>query len=291
VKPSQDEQQSELSLLTFNLQGSRLFGVNLLKVREIAPCPPVVRMVDMLPPLRGVCRLRDETLPVVDLNRALGMETSARTELLMICHFTRRTVGFLIDAVHDILNFTWDDIHPPPQAAEDNQLLTGVVSLNDELIQIPDLERVLAELLPKALSTMEHSKLEATVLIVDDSSLARKQIEATLAPLGVDCIMAHDGIDALEILEARDTEINALIVDVEMPRMDGYTLVRRLRDNPDYRDLAILMHSSLEGATNERKGLDAGADNVLVKFDADMLACNLEQLLELKRSISKTHAQ
>jgi len=291
VNTSEEDKARELSLLIFNLLGSQKFGVNLLKVREVAPCPPLVRMTDMPPPLRGVCRLRDETLPVIDLSDALGMGAAEREALVMVCHFARQTVGFLIDAVHDILNLAWAEVQPPPREAADNQLLTGVVSLEQELIQIPDLERVLSGLVPESISTMEHSQLDAAVLIVDDSGLARRQIQSTLEPLGVECIMAGDGVEALELLESREAAVNALIVDVEMPRLDGYELVRRLRADPRHRDSAILMHSSLEGTANEQQGLEAGADNVLIKFDADMLASNLEQLLELKRSIPKAHGQ
>lgn len=286
---SPGNEAGDLALLLFQLHGERRFGVNLLKVREVAHRPALVRVADMPPPVIGVCRLREETLPVIDLNEALDLGPAPEAGLIMVCHFARQAVGFLIDGVQDILSVGWTDVQPPPAEAGGDQLLTGVVSLDRALIQIPDLERVLADLLPPDLAASTASTLSATVLVVDDSSLARRQIETTLDALGVRCIMAGNGLEALETLEKRNSPVDALIVDVEMPQLDGYTLVRRLREHPVYRDSAILMHSSLEGTASEEKGLAAGADNVLTKFDAEMLASNLEQLLELKRSEPQAH--
>lgn len=279
-----NKSEHELSLLIYTLEQSQRFGINLAKVREVAPCPPVIRLAETTPPLRGICRLRDETIPVIDTKEALQRGATENMRLIMVCRFARHTVGFLIDEVHDILELSWSSIQAPPAETRNHQLLTGVISIDSDVIQLPDVELLLARLTPQDELAPPLTKIQAKILIVDDSLVARKQIERTLIPMGAECTSAADGIEALKILQSPGTNFDALIVDVEMPRMDGYNLVRQLRSSTDFADIPIILHSSLEGEANEERGITAGADNVLTKFDATMLAGNLEQILKLKRN-------
>lgn len=272
----------DLSLLIFSFETGQYFGINLLKVREVASSPTIVRIADMPRPIAGVCRLRGETVVVIDMKQALGLGRADQPPLVMICHYARQTVGFLVEAVHDILNLPWSDVELPPKELAAGEILTGIVNHKQGLIQIPDLEQILAELLPPKTGGNDSPVIQASVLIVDDSHSARRQIGNTLTRLGVECIMAKDGEEALKLLEHYDASIDAMIIDVEMPRLDGYSLVKQLRESPNYCQTPILLHSSLEGVANEQRGYAAGANNVLVKFDADALTANLEQLIHLK---------
>lgn len=123
------------------------------------------------------------------------------------------------------------------------------------------------------------------VLVVDDSRLARSRVAAALEGGGWDIVMAADGSEALRWLEDSDRSalerlqtLRVVVCDVEMPGIDGYELCRRLRGDDRFRDLRLLLHTSLSGQLDAYSVRTAGADDFLSKFDADVLARRVHQL-------------
>jgi len=120
------------------------------------------------------------------------------------------------------------------------------------------------------------------VLIVDDSSVARKQVSRCLQTVGVEVTALNDGREALNYLkkmadEGRhpDRELLMLISDIEMPEMDGYTLTTEIRNDPRMQKLHILLHTSLSGVFNQAMVKKVGADDFLAKFKPDDLAARV----------------
>jgi two-component system, chemotaxis family, chemotaxis protein CheV len=129
------------------------------------------------------------------------------------------------------------------------------------------------------------------VLVADDSSVARNQIKRTLDQLGVSCTLARDGREALNQLQAWAEEgepavtdrIFMVISDVEMPEMDGYTFTTSVRSDPRFKDLYILLHTSLSGVFNNAMVEKVGADEFIAKFQPDILAAAvLKQMKQWK---------
>ncbi|MNR13434.1 Chemotaxis protein CheV [compost metagenome] len=115
---------------------------------------------------------------------------------------------------------------------------------------------------------------KANILVVDDSQVALQQSLQTLRNLGIDCHTARSAREAIErLLELQGTseQINVVVSDIEMSEMDGFTLTRTLRETPDFRDLYILLHTSLDSAMNSEKANAAGANAVLTKFSSPEL--------------------
>ena len=159
---------------------------------------------------------------------------------LIITEYNRSVQGFLVGKVEHIVNMTWSDIMPPPKSAGANNYLTAITKLQDNnverLVSIIDVEKVLAEIIDYDISLSdgvldEHLAKHMPgkkVLIVDDSSTARKQVRDTLSQLGIEIIEASDGLQALNLLqrwvdEGKDvaSELLMMITDAEMPEMDG----------------------------------------------------------------------
>lgn len=110
----------------------------------------------------------------------------------------------------------------------------------------------------------------ATILIVDDSKTIRKTISRALNLAGYNTLEAEDGEEAISI--ANRIPIDFFTVDVDMPKMDGYTLTRNLRKIPRYLRTPIVMVTSKSGQVDKEKGLAAGADAYLTKpFDSKEL--------------------
>ncbi len=117
----------------------------------------------------------------------------------------------------------------------------------------------------------------ATVLAVDDSASIRQMVSFTLKGAGYDVIEAVDGVDALD--KARGTRPDAVITDVNMPNMDGITLIRELRKLPDYKFTPMLMLTTESSVDKKAQGKSAGATGWLVKpFNPDQLLATIRRV-------------
>ncbi len=116
------------------------------------------------------------------------------------------------------------------------------------------------------------------VLAVDDSASMRQMVSETLKHAGYGVIEARDGRDALNV--ARSQRVNLVLTDVNMPNMDGITLVRELRALPDYRFTPILVLTTESGAEKKQQGKAAGATGWLVKpFNPDTLLATIRRVI------------
>lgn len=125
------------------------------------------------------------------------------------------------------------------------------------------------------------------VLIVDDSTVARRQIERCLAAIGMEVISRNDGKQAYEYLKeitadgSKATDHLCLIIsDVEMPEMDGYTLVTRIKSDPALSELFVMLHTSLSGVFNQAMVKKVGADDFMAKFSPDELAERIMEIID-----------
>ncbi|MDT0618271.1 MAG: response regulator [Salinisphaeraceae bacterium] len=117
-----------------------------------------------------------------------------------------------------------------------------------------------------------------SILAVDDSASMREMVRFTLAEAGFDVTEAEDGQAALET--ARTREFNLVLADVNMPRMDGISLVRSLRDLPAYKFTPMLILTTESGADKKQEGKAAGATGWLTKpFDPDTLVATVNRVL------------
>jgi len=282
-----------LELLLFNVGSSQPFGINVLKVKEVIGCPHLTLVPQAHPAVKGVAHLRGEPLTVIDLSMAIGrppMDTGKSGECqasVIITEFNRSMQGFLVKAVDRIVVCDWKQVLPPPKGSGVSSYITGVTDIEGKLVQILDVEKVLGEVVGGEIELPEELRAAADesgalqgrrVLVVDDSSLARHQTVQTLSALGVECILARDGVEALAKLkelnmgETDEAPVEMVLSDIEMPEMDGYTLTDEIRKTPELSQLYVLLHTSLNGAINAERAEKAGADSVLTKFVPEELA-------------------
>ncbi|MGM0952402.1 MAG: chemotaxis protein CheV [Pseudomonadota bacterium] len=291
--------QNRLELLMFRLRGQQVYGINVFKVREVLPCPRLSSLPNSGRVVRGVSHVRGETIPIIDLSMAIGLlpipQENLATSFVIITEYNRKTQGFLVSGVERIMNMNWEDIVPPPKGAGKDVYLTAVTRIEEKLVEIIDVEKVLSEVSPlgedvtEELVTRgsEREQSSLPVLVVDDSSVARKQIERCLNAIGMEVIIKNDGRQALEFLEEltqdgskAEDHLAMMISDVEMPEMDGYTLVTRVRENPSLRDLYVMLHTSLSGVFNQAMVKKVGANDFMAKFSADELAERVMEILD-----------
>ena len=281
--------QNRLELLLFRLDGPQLYGINVFKVREVLQCPKLTLIPKSHPVVCGVASIRGATIPILDLAMATGAGAlkDQSNPFVIITEYNTKTQGFLVRSVERIVNMNWEDIHPPPKGTGHDHYLTAVTRMDEQLVEIIDVEKVLAEVSPSSETISQgvvdvetQSKaLSLRVLTVDDSSVARKQVARCLQTVGVEVVSLNDGRQALDYLrklveEGKDPseEFLMMISDIEMPEMDGYTLTAEIRNDPRMQNLHIILHTSLSGVFNQAMVKKVGADDFLAKFRPDDLA-------------------
>ncbi|MGH8433683.1 MAG: chemotaxis protein CheV [Pseudomonas sp.] len=290
--------QNRLELLLFRLDGKQLYGINVFKVKEVLQCPKLTIMPKSSPVVRGVANIRGGTIPILDLAMATGRPglDDLKSSFVIITEYNTKVQGFLVRSVERIVNMNWEEIHPPPKGTGRDHYLTAVTHLDQQLVEIIDVEKILAEVAPtsEAISAgvidpaTQRKAVSKHVLIVDDSSVARKQVTRCLQSVGVEVTALNDGREALNYLrkladdgKRPENELLMLISDIEMPEMDGYTLTAEIRADPRMQKLHILLHTSLSGVFNQAMVKKVGADDFLAKFRPDDLASRVIERINI----------
>ncbi|ENY71946.1 chemotaxis protein CheV [Aeromonas diversa] len=287
--------QNRLELLLFRLNGRQRFGINVFKVREVLQCPPLTVMPKIHHCIRGVAHIRGQTISVIDLSMATGGRPIADLTkcFMIIAEYNRSVQGFLVNSVERIINMNWESILPPPKGAGRINYMTAVTEVDGELVEILDVEKILNEISPISTDVSEEIReasaanppADRPVLVADDSSVARKQVQRALEAIGMKCILAKDGREALDMLidmskqgPIRD-QVALVISDIEMPEMDGYTFTAEIRNNPALKDLHVILHTSLSGVFNQAMVQKVGANDFIAKFQPDVLAKAVQNAL------------
>ena len=282
---SNNARANSLSLLLFTLRSGKLMAINLLKVSEIIPCPALTRLPESHPHVKGVAVLRGASLSVIDLSRAIGEQPLLDPSggCLIVTDVSRSKQGLHVQAVSKIVHCLTTDIRPPPFASGNRSFITGVTQVDGVLVQVLDIEKVIHGIAPARINHDEPAHLseedaqvlaKAKILVVDDSQVALQQSLITLRNLGIHCHTARsakEAIDRLLELQGTEEQINVVVSDIEMSEMDGYAFTRTLRETPDFKDLYVLLHTSLDSKMNSEKAEAAGATAVLTKFSSPEL--------------------
>ncbi|WP_312481547.1 chemotaxis protein CheV [Stutzerimonas nitrititolerans] len=280
--------QNRLEILMFGLSGRQKFAINVFKVQEVVQLPKMTLMPHRHPSVCGVVNLRGQTLPVIDLSRAIGLRPLVPDErsTIIVTEYNRSVQAFLVGGVDRILNLNWEEVLPPPSTAGRQHYLTAITKVDDQLVEVIDVEKVLAEIVPYDTSisaeTLADPILERArgreVLCVDDSVVALAQLRETLSQLDITVHTASDGLKALNRLKAwadagevLTDRLLMVFTDAEMPEMDGYRLTTEIRNDPRLKDLYVVLHTSLSGSFNLAMVQKVGCDNFLSKFQPEKL--------------------
>ncbi|WP_300655813.1 chemotaxis protein CheV [Pseudomonas sp.] len=290
--------ENRLEILMFRLAGRQLFAINVFKVQEVLQMPKLTLMPHRHRFVCGVVNLRGQTLPVIDLSQAIGMRPIVPDEhsTIIVTEYNRSVQAFLVGGVDRILNLNWESIMPPPGSAGRQHYLTAITKVEEQLVEIIDVEKVLAEIVPYNAKISGDRLADPVlarargreVLLVDDSNVALAQLRDTLSQLGLKMHVATDGLKGLNMLkkwaEAGEVMTDKLLMvftDAEMPEMDGYRLTTEIRQDPRLKDLYVVLHTSLSGSFNEAMVKKVGCDNFLSKFQPDKLVDVIRERLML----------
>ncbi|MDQ5879336.1 MAG: two-component system, chemotaxis family, chemotaxis protein CheV [Pseudomonadota bacterium] len=290
---------NKMEILLFSLGTRETFGINVFKVREVGRSPHITRTPNMPKGVEGLISLRGNVIPVLSLASYLDLEGSAPPGLgktMMVAEYSKRTLGFLVHEVDRIIRVDWERVKAPETVLASNQgLITAVIELEGgHLVSILDVEQILANAFGEAIIVdvaPARVSEEVGVFFVDDSVVARRKITEVLDKLGVKHKHATNGAEAWTRLQSiaahssqmgtplRD-EIRVILVDAEMPEMDGYVLTKSIKADNRFNGVSVIMHSSLSSEANKAMGKAVGVDGYVAKFDTEVLADTLRPILE-----------
>ena len=300
---------NRMELLLFTIKGEQLFGINVFKVREVIRTPAISNVPKADSRVVGVADIRGHTMPMIDLAKALDLEPVApenyANTLTIVTEFNSSVQGFLVEDVDRIVHLRWEDILPPPDSLQNVNYLTGITRAQEQIVQIVDVEKVLAEVSGMSNEMSDEfiaENVEKTkgrgyfILGADDSTVARTKLKGVLEKLGISHKIVNNGKHALEyLLKCADEadkghappvseRVLMVISDIEMPEMDGYTLTSSIRKDERLKNLFVVLNSSLSGGFNETLTSKVGANVFLSKWHSDELATTIVRRIEEVKS-------
>jgi two-component system chemotaxis response regulator CheV len=289
---------NKMEILLFSLGTRETFGINVFKVREVGRTPHITRTPNMPRGVEGLVSLRGNVIPVLSLISFLEHrdEPIERGKTMMVAEYSKRTLGFLVHEVDRIIRVDWEKVRAPESILSSNHgLITAITELeNGTLVSLLDVEQILANAFGEAIIvdiTPAQVGEDVGVFFVDDSVVARRKIVEVLDKLGVKHKHATNGAEAWSRLQGlaahahqsgtllRD-DVRLILVDAEMPEMDGYVLTKYIKGDPRFEGIPVVMHSSLSSEANHAMGQAVGVDAYVAKFDAEVLADTLRPMLE-----------
>ena len=248
--------------------------------------------------VEGLISLRGNVIPVVSLAAVmkLGDAPSGLGASMMVTEYSKRSLGFLVHDVDRIIRVDWDKVRAPEAVASAaHGYIIAITELPDgRLVSILDVEQIMANTFGEALIGQIDPMAGGDALnifFVDDSLVARKKIAEVLDKLAVKHKHAQNGLEAWTRLSGMAAhaqqagvsvhdELDLILVDAEMPEMDGYVLTRNIKSDTRFDGIPVVMHSSLSSEANHAMGKSVGVDAYVAKFDADVLSQTLRSQLQ-----------
>ncbi|MGM0873392.1 MAG: chemotaxis protein [Bacillota bacterium] len=287
---------NELEIVEFSV-GQNMFGINVIKVKEIIQPIKVTKIPHSHPNVEGIIDIRGEILPVVNVAKALGFGPSDEPSYgkFIVTEFNKTKVVFHVHSVTQIHRISWDKIEKPSgidQGLESH--ITGVVKIKDNMVLLLDFEKIVVDINPESGINIDQVKKIGTrersvkkLVVAEDSPLLRKLLQETLGETGFQHIkFFENGKAALSYLhsivetgKAVEDEVQLVITDVEMPQMDGHHLTKRIKEDHTLGILPVIIFSSLITDDFRHKGQIVGASAQISKPEISVLVQKIDELI------------
>ena len=291
----------EFRLNSINSQGLatvQSFGINVAKVREIVRMPQITKLPNLPPSVLGLFTLRNKLIPALDLNNYLFHQpNNADNRKMIIAEFNKMACGFIVNDVHRIHRISWAQIEAPDTLNELNSsdsTVVGIIKFEDRNVLMIDIEKIIADIDPNSaidgvieIPTVTGKPIAVTA---EDSATIRKMITDKLNLAGFEIVSFNDGEAAWNYLNDLSktckninelhNKVNVIITDIEMPKMDGYTLTKNIKGDSLLSQIPVVIFSSIVSQDVLHKGKSVGADAQLTKPQIGILIETIRELLK-----------
>ena len=225
---------------------------------------------------KNVLRLRDEVISLVRLADVFNVKQVFESDTqayVVIIGVAEAKLGVIIDTLvgqeEIVIKSMGEYLQNIPGIAGATIRGDGRVTLIVDVSSMMNLAKqiktdIKAQIESEAKKPKEKPS-DYNVLIVDDSKMDRTLMQKALEPLGVNVFEATNGVEALEMLKAKDRDVDAMLIDIEMPKMDGYTLAGEIRKYSKYRYLPLIAVTSRTSKTDRLRGVEVGMTEYITK--------------------------
>ena len=278
---------NEWQLVVFVL-GDQSFAINVDKTREILRWPGCRAIPDAPAALIGITSVRGEVLPMVDLRVFLGIQpvTAIEQSKVIIAEFNEVKLGFVVDAVERIYRIKSEDLDSTMTGKYLGDWILYVIKRDSRNVLLLDYEAIVQTISPQLViqhnaadSAKTRAMLEDVgrpadyrIIVAEDSPLIRKQVEDALTASGFTNLkICPDGKVAYDAIVKAREDCDLLITDVEMPRLDGLTLTRRIKENVETKNIPVIVFSSIMANDIKNKAASVGANYQVTKPEINQL--------------------
>ena len=279
---------NEVQLLVFKVthgEDAAYYAINVFKTREVVESKNhfLTQIPSSHPLLEGTITLRGLQIPILNLPQWLDLPLSKEDTLksnILICDFNGIIIGLRIMDAYRVIKKNWGEMHAPDSYRQKNGVVMNHTRLEDgSLCLILDYEKLLADVIPHAMVDVLESpanlkdlviptKLsQGIVLIAEDSKTAQTHLRQIFENAKISMKIFDNGKLLVDYIFAMDdpSTIPAIITDIEMPEMSGFTVIQELKKNPMTKNLPIIVNSSMTGQNNKREAEVLGADAFIDK--------------------------
>ena len=287
---------NEVQLLVFrvsNHSDAAYYAINVFKTREVVESKNhyLTQIPSAHKMLEGTITLRGIQIPILSLpgwlNMPLGKEELKRSNIL-ICDFNGIIIGLRIMSAYRVIKKNWSEMHAP----DSYRLGNDAVVMNDTRLEdgsmclILDYEKLLSDVIPQAMVDVNENKKvlaeldipsklrKGTVLIAEDSRTAQRHLTQIFENALIKFKLFNNGKLLLEYLKSLEdlSLIPAIITDIEMPEMSGFTVIKELKSNPKTSKIPVIVNSSMTGDNNKREASALGADAFIDKTKSAIIS-------------------
>ena len=275
---------NELEILEFVVDGHN-YGINVAKIREIISYTELTPIPNAHPFVEGAFSTRGETITVVNLAKCLGMNEreEKKTDMFLVTSFNGTNAAFHVHSVVGIHRVNWSQIVKPDRLISNSRtsMITGIINIDKHLVILLDFENIVAQISP-----------EAGIQLSDIERLGSRPknnkpiLYAGLTAAGFTNLMPlNNGLELWKLLEQYRQEgtlkekVACVVTDIEMPQMDGHRLLKLIKETPAYKDIPVIIFSSLINEDMRRKGEQLGADAQLSKHEMAEFVKELDRVL------------
>ncbi len=228
---------------------------------------------------KEVIQYRGHSMPVIRLENYLPISPLPDQDEyhLIVFHMNNKDIAFLVSQIDDSLDLAID----VEEGTFKQEGILGSAIIKDRTTLFLDVYQIITMHDPDFFTQEElFAEIPAKILLAEDSTFYRNMLSSYLTGAGYDVVEAEDGQKAWEIFQSEQFDL--VVTDIEMPRMNGFELTRKIRNESGNRDVPIIAVTSLAGDENKQRGLEAGIDDYQAKLDREKVLKAVTRLLKEK---------
>lgn len=276
-----------MQLALFRLNDENYYGINVSKIRSFEDANRyrlVKNHTVQSDIIAGYIQYQENLVPVLNMEKWLRIyHPDNKYHIYLVCEYNRTTLAFPIESIYNIVNIGIEKLQKPDTCLE-VVTYNAIIDIEGEptTCMVLDVEKLLFDVFGANLDvTNDFAAVEKRVLVAEDSLVAQQILDDILSQAGVRHQIYSDGQHLLEALDALDddelADVGLIITDLEMPRRDGYQVIRAIRETGRLAHFPVLVNSSMSNEGVSKKTMDLGVQGFIAKTDPETILSQIQE--------------